>query len=99
MGKVPAANLGSGASAPEGADFSSPSGPSAFQRELDRARRHLAKLEAEDRLRRQRPVILEQHPGFDESPAFVRVCNLLIWAIVLLPVVMAVLGLARRVAG
>lgn len=99
MGKVPAASLGSGASASEGADFSPPQGPSAFQRELDRARRHLARLEAEDRLRRRQPVILEQHPGFDESPTFVRVCNLLIWAIVLLPVVLAVLALARRVAG
>jgi hypothetical protein len=99
LGKVPAANLGSGASASESADFSSPSGPSAFQRELDRARRHLAKLEAEDRLRRQQPVILEEHPTFDESPAFVRICNLLIWAIVLLPVALAVLALARRVAG
>jgi hypothetical protein len=99
LGKVPAANFGSGASASEDADFSSPSGPSAFQRELDRARRHLAKLEAEDRLRRQHPVILEEHAGFDESPTFVRICNLLIWAIVLLPVALAVLALVRRVAG
>ena len=99
MGKVPAANLGSGASASEGADFPTSSEPSAFQRELDRARRHLAKLEAEDQLRRQQPVVLEQHPSFDESPTFVRVCNALIWVIVLLPVVLAVLALARRVAG
>jgi hypothetical protein len=96
---VPAANLGSGAPASDGADFPPPSGPSAFQRELERARRHLAKLEAEDQLRRQQPVILEQQPTFDESPAFVRTCNALIWAIVLLPVVLAVLALARRVAG
>lgn len=98
MGKVPAANLGSAIPASEGADFPS-SGPSAFQRELDRARRHLAKLEAEDQLRRQQPVILEQQATLDESPTFVRVCNLLIWAIVLLPVALAVLALARRVAG
>jgi hypothetical protein len=99
LGKVPAANLGPGAATPDGTDFSSPSGPSAFQRELDRARRHLARLEAEDRLRRQRPVILEEHAGFDESPTFVRVCNLLIWAIVLLPIALAVLALVRRIAG
>jgi len=99
LGKVPAANLGSGAPASEGLDFQSSSGPSAFQRELDRARRHLAKLEAEDQLRRQQPVILDQQPTFDESPTFVRVCNALIWAIVLLPVVLAVLALASRVAG
>ena len=99
MGKVPAANLGSGTSASEGAGFSHPSGPSAFQRVLERARRHLAKLEAEDQLRRQQPVLLEQQPTFDESPTFVRICNLMIWAIVLLPVVLAVMALVRRVAG
>lgn len=99
MGKVPAANIGSGTSAPEGAGFPSPSGPSAFQRELDRARRHLAKLEAEEQLRQQRPAIPDHDASFDESPAFVRVCNALIWAIVLLPVVLAVLALVRRVAG
>jgi hypothetical protein len=99
LGKVPAANLGSAAPVSDDTDFSSPSGPSGFQRELDRARRHLAKLEAEDRLRRQQPAILEQHATFDESPTFVRVCNLLIWAIVLLPVVLALLALARRMAG
>jgi hypothetical protein len=99
LGKVPAVHLGSGTSAPEGAGFQSPSGPSAFQRELDRARRHLAKLEAEDQLRRQQPVFQEDDASFDESPTFVRVCNLLIWAIVLLPVALAVIALARRVAG
>lgn len=98
MGKVPAANLQSGSSAPEGPGFPSSSGPSAFQRELDRARRHLAKLEAEDQRRRQQPAV-EDDVSFDESPIFVRLCNLLIWAIVLLPVVLAVFALARRVAG
>lgn len=98
MAKLPAADTGSGSSA-GGADFTSPTSPSAFQRELDRARRHLAKLEAEQQLRAQRPAGLDEPVRFDESPAFARTCNLLIWAIVLLPILLAVIGLVRRILG
>lgn len=98
MGKVPAAHLRA-VDPTESAGFSPPEGPSAFQRELDRARRHLAKLEAEDRARRRQPLVPEDHTALDESPTFVRLCNVAIVAIMLLPVVLAVLALVRRIAG
>ncbi|MFD1611234.1 hypothetical protein ACFSCW_05395 [Sphingomonas tabacisoli] len=97
MANVPAANPGPHPRAANDADVQPP-GPSAFQRELDRARRHLARLEAEDSLRRA-PLTAEDDARFDESPALVRVCNVLIWAIVLLPVLLAVAALVRRLAG
>lgn len=96
MGKVPAANMGPVPPAANDADVHA--SPSAFQRELDRARRHLAKLEAEEALRR-RPALIDETAHFDESPALVRVCNLLIWAIVLLPFMLALAALVRRIAG
>lgn len=97
MGKVPAARMGSHPQPANDADLPSLAAPSAFQRELERARRHLARLEAEEALRREPSGIDDAQ--FDESPALVRVCNALIWAIVLLPILLAVLALARRVAG
>jgi hypothetical protein len=99
LAKLPAANMGSGAAASEGADFPPFSGPSAFQRELERARRHLARLEAEEELRVQQPVVADDRVQFDESPVFVRTCNVLIWAIIVLPIAVAVIALARKLIG
>lgn len=96
MGKAPAANIGPRPQAANDTDL--PASPSAFQRELERARRHLARLEAEDALRRQ-PAMIDQPARFDESPALVRACNALIWAIVLLPFILALAALVRRIAG
>lgn len=96
MANRPAAHAGAAAN-----DTGSPQpmGPSAFQRELDRARRHLARLEAEDQLRRQLPAMPDQPVHFDESPALVRVCNVLLWAIVLLPFALGLAVLVRRFVG
>jgi hypothetical protein len=96
LGKPSAVDLGAGTA--ESADFSA-IGPSAFQRELDRARRHLARLEAEQQARSRIPALPEDSVRFDESPTFVRTCNLLIWAIVVAPVLVAAIVLLRRLAG
>ncbi|HYZ48862.1 MAG TPA: hypothetical protein VE567_08205, partial [Sphingomonas sp.] len=92
MGKLSSSKPGSGAHAGR-VDFGAFEGPSAFQRELQRARQHLAKLEAEERLRTHQPLIANDHSSFDESPAFARVCNTLIWIIVAAPFVIALLAL------
>ena len=97
MANRPAASSGSEPSSFEGAG-ATVAGSAAFQRELERARRHLARLEAEAEAS-ARPKHLDHSARFDESPAFARVCNLMIWAIVLLPVVLAVVTLTRRLAG
>ena len=100
MANHSAASHGPGDMASESADFQSLTSPSAFQRELDRARRHLAKLEAEQARRARPPVPGEESDAqFDESPTFVRTCNLLIWAIVALPIALALVALAQRLAG
>ena len=98
MARFPATDQGSGASAFDGAGSES-AGASAFHRELQRARRHLARLEAEQQARTGRSSAGLEPAVFDESPAFVRTCNLLICAIVLLPVALAVIALVRRLAG
>lgn len=94
MERLPAINNRSGTSDAGSPPFAE---PSAFQRELERARRHLARLEAEQQLRAEHPILLDE-TRFDESPALVKTCNVLIWAIVLLPVVVAVIALVRRMA-
>lgn len=99
LAKLPAADAGPGASAAGGSGFRSPNGPSAFQRELDRARRHLAKLEAEQKIRTQQTLHVDEPARFDESPAFVRTCNILIWAIIIIPVALALIAFVRRLAG
>jgi len=72
--------------------------PSAFHRELDRARRHLARLEAEQE-RFTRPVRPANDVNFDESPVIAKTCNALIWVIVSAPFVLALAVLVRRLIG
>jgi len=92
MGEQNPALANSPWSAPSGQGFDRPSG---FERELDRARRHLARLEAEQRQReRQSPADLP--PLFAEDLRLATICNLIIWAIMLLPVVAGVVALVLR---
>ena len=97
MAKLPAADPG--ATASENSGFPSLHGPSGFQRELERARRHLAKLEAEQARYLHASAPTDRQPHFDESPAFVRTCNLLIWAIIVAPIALAIIAAIRRLAG
>jgi hypothetical protein len=83
--KLPAAHLGT-------------TSASAFHRELERARRHLAKLEAEQQ-RYQPPLTPANDVNFDESPVIARTCNALIWVIVAAPFVLALAVLVRRLIG
>ena len=71
---------------------------SGFHRELERARRHLAKLEAEQQRHSQlRPAANDVN--FDESPVIAKTCNALILTIVAAPFVLALAVLVRRLLG
>ena len=85
MTKLPAADLGQ-------------TGASAFHRELERARRHLAKLEAEQQ-HYSPPAMPANNVTFDESPVIAKTCNALIWVIVSAPFVLALAVLVRRLIG
>lgn len=85
MTKLPAADLGAARA-------------TAFRQELERARRHLAKLEAEQQ-RYSRPLPPANDVNFDESPIIAKTCNALIWVIVSAPFVLALAVLVRRLIG